>query len=539
MTVDSDSFGGTDGDPWDAGWSFTSPSGSGTYTVIEFADGVAGSSIAARDLYATRTADSLTDADVTFQMTNTGATVGSALRVGCVARYTAPTTHYRARVNYVTGELELARNHSVVDSVGLASVPAQWLIRLRVTTSGSDALLKARLWEYGTTEPTTWDLEYTDTSPLSAGKCGLYFDFGVTTFEVRVNDYVRTDLAVGTSAAAVTAAITASAHQPAPSVSPPAGVATTAVAAGDATVSTGGIGTADAEVATIALEAPFEPGTVMFVDVESSEPVEVGLSAQDPGAGVKASAETATMAAAGEDAGGGAGAGSSASTATFAIAGVNAGPSVGVSAEAVAVAMAAADATTTLLSTGEAAGGEAALTVAAVAAVPSVAASATEAGASVDAQNASVSTAALTAAVAEAATFGVGASDATTIDVSSPLAEVVSIALAAVDATVASVSPSLGHIFQPPVAYDRPLSLPNQRSPQARLAHRLLRHYGPQPRGRTVLKIDGVYQTVDYPSQALLDTATEIYLGGHVYEVEPNVAQALTAAGYTVTEVAA
>lgn len=48
-----------------------------------------------------------------------------------------------------------------------------------------------------------------------------------------------------------------------------------------------------------------------------------------------------------------------------------------------------------------------------------------------------------------------------------------------------------------------------------------------------MLKINGTYRTVDTPSQTDLDSATEVYLGGHVYAVTQAVADALNAAGYT------
>lgn len=94
--------------------------------------------------------------------------------------------------------------------------------------------------------------------------------------------------------------------------------------------------------------------------------------------------------------------------------------------------------------------------------------------------------------------------------------------------------------FSPPVAFDNP---PIYTTGQDRLypalpfgpAQALMRHYGGQPRGRSVLKIDGTYRTVDVPTQAQIDAATEVYLGGHIYEVTSTVATALTAAGYTVT----
>lgn len=64
------------------------------------------------------------------------------------------------------------------------------------------------------------------------------------------------------------------------------------------------------------------------------------------------------------------------------------------------------------------------------------------------------------------------------------------------------------------------------------LARRLFRHYGPLDRGRTVVRIGGVYSTVDNPDQLTLASATEVYLGGHVYTVTAAVATALIAAGY-------
>lgn len=83
-------------------------------------------------------------------------------------------------------------------------------------------------------------------------------------------------------------------------------------------------------------------------------------------------------------------------------------------------------------------------------------------------------------------------------------------------------------LFEPPVAYDVPRVLPDTR----RVPFLLMRHYSELPRGRTVLKIGGTYETVDNPEQDLLDSATEVYLGGHVYIVTDAVADALTVAGY-------
>lgn len=84
--------------------------------------------------------------------------------------------------------------------------------------------------------------------------------------------------------------------------------------------------------------------------------------------------------------------------------------------------------------------------------------------------------------------------------------------------------------FIPPVVHDVPPLDANAKG----LAAKLFRYYGPYPRGRSVLRIDGVYRTFDTPSQELIDLASEVYLGGHVYEVTPETADALTDAGYTV-----
>lgn len=86
-------------------------------------------------------------------------------------------------------------------------------------------------------------------------------------------------------------------------------------------------------------------------------------------------------------------------------------------------------------------------------------------------------------------------------------------------------------VFQPPTVNDVPRVLPDTRG----VPYLFARHCSNLPRGRSVIKIGGVYQTVDNPEQSTLDLATEVYLGGHIYTVTQTVADALTAAGYTVT----
>jgi hypothetical protein len=58
------------------------------------------------------------------------------------------------------------------------------------------------------------------------------------------------------------------------------------------------------------------------------------------------------------------------------------------------------------------------------------------------------------------------------------------------------------------------------------------------PHGVTVLKIDGDYQEVRYPSSEEVDAADIAYIGGYSYEVDATEKTALEAAGYTVETIA-
>jgi hypothetical protein len=50
--------------------------------------------------------------------------------------------------------------------------------------------------------------------------------------------------------------------------------------------------------------------------------------------------------------------------------------------------------------------------------------------------------------------------------------------------------------------------------------------------GISVLRTQGVYSSYRYPSQGEVLAAEEVYLGGHIYEVDNDAATRLTAAGY-------
>ncbi len=56
-------------------------------------------------------------------------------------------------------------------------------------------------------------------------------------------------------------------------------------------------------------------------------------------------------------------------------------------------------------------------------------------------------------------------------------------------------------------------------------------------RGISVLKIDGVYYSMRYPSAEEVAAAQEAYIGGYSYEVNATQKAALEAAGYDVETV--
>lgn len=330
---------------------------------------------------------------------------------------------------------------------------------------------------------------------------------------------------LGTNVSSEESTLALSAQAASSGVSPPADTAAVTFVANDATA--GNTTPTNAEAAVFALDAPFETGTVFFVDVEASDPVEVVLTAQDAGGGVKPSAGAATFAIAGQDAV--AGGGTTAGTATPAFTAHAATGSVAPSGVEATAALAAADATVTVLATGEASSAEATFTIAGMDAVPLVGAAPPAALASFDAQDATVNTTVATTTAAEVAAIGMAALDVTALIESVTLAGTGTFTFRAHDATIIGTRGTCR--FQPPIVYDRPLSVPWQRN---RTAHRLLRHFGPQPRGRSVLKFDGVYVTMDCPTQDQCDAAEEVYIGGHVYDVPHAVAIALESAGYEV-----
>jgi hypothetical protein len=51
-------------------------------------------------------------------------------------------------------------------------------------------------------------------------------------------------------------------------------------------------------------------------------------------------------------------------------------------------------------------------------------------------------------------------------------------------------------------------------------------------RGISVLRVNGVYSSYRYPSQTQTLEADEVYLGGHVYDIDDQTRTRLIAAGY-------
>ena len=83
----------------------------------------------------------------------------------------------------------------------------------------------------------------------------------------------------------------------------------------------------------------------------------------------------------------------------------------------------------------------------------------------------------------------------------------------------------MAKIFLPPSFFEGPIG-----------GHRLF-YFFEMLQSNSVLKIDGEYVEIRDPSQDEIAEATEVYLGGHEYEVSDEVGAALTAAGYEVFDV--
>ena len=78
----------------------------------------------------------------------------------------------------------------------------------------------------------------------------------------------------------------------------------------------------------------------------------------------------------------------------------------------------------------------------------------------------------------------------------------------------------MAYQFTPPTVKETPAG-----------GHTLFERLGIE-RGISVLRVDGVYSSVRYPSHTQTDEASEVYLGGHVYDIDDQTRTRLIAAGY-------
>ena len=78
----------------------------------------------------------------------------------------------------------------------------------------------------------------------------------------------------------------------------------------------------------------------------------------------------------------------------------------------------------------------------------------------------------------------------------------------------------MAYQFTPPTVKETPAG-----------GHTLFERLGIE-RGISVLRVDGVYSSFRYPSQNQTDEASEVYLGGHVYDIDDQTRTRLIAAGY-------
>ena len=97
-----------------------------------------------------------------------------------VSRYSGSGTYYAAGLDSPDGtpELNVMRvrrgAQTRVANVAFAATDgtAYWE-RTSIQTTGSAAVISVRAWKDGTPEPSDWNLTYTDTAPLPAGKAGV------------------------------------------------------------------------------------------------------------------------------------------------------------------------------------------------------------------------------------------------------------------------------------------------------------------------------------------------------------------------------
>jgi hypothetical protein len=99
------------------------------------------------------------------------------LAVACNGTLFSTADGYMAGINRDSGNFELRKvfggSRSILDSASGAA-NEDFHILFKITDNGSTVTLQAKIWLDGNSEPGTWTLEHTDSSPLSlSGKVGL------------------------------------------------------------------------------------------------------------------------------------------------------------------------------------------------------------------------------------------------------------------------------------------------------------------------------------------------------------------------------
>jgi hypothetical protein len=103
---------------------------------------------------------------------------GGTVNAGLHARFVDSTNRYRARFTNTTGQTEVQLARSATQVTGSPVVRSDignsdYKLRFRGTIEGASLRLRLRIWKAADPEPTTWDVNFLDTSPLPAGPLGI------------------------------------------------------------------------------------------------------------------------------------------------------------------------------------------------------------------------------------------------------------------------------------------------------------------------------------------------------------------------------
>jgi hypothetical protein len=107
--------------------------------------------------------------------------IGEAVAGGCLNVH-GGTDWYQVDANTDLGTLEIRKRASGImttessTTMSYSASTAYWL-REDVQISSGVATVEARLWQDGTTEPTSWQVSWSDSSPLASGQAGAMGDW--------------------------------------------------------------------------------------------------------------------------------------------------------------------------------------------------------------------------------------------------------------------------------------------------------------------------------------------------------------------------